>query len=95
MPEKPHHPVPKTNKEVKEMLGLTGYYWKFIPAYGDLVWPLMHLHIKSPFIWKDQHQKAFNMLKDTVMKSTFLVYPDQSKPYTFLQMLQNMLGLLY
>ena len=29
--------VPKTPKKVKQMLGLTGYYHKFIPVYADLV----------------------------------------------------------
>ena len=30
-------PVPKTPREIRQMLGLTGYYCKFIPAYADFV----------------------------------------------------------
>ena len=29
-------PMPKMHKEVRQMLGLTGYFQKFIPAYADL-----------------------------------------------------------
>ena len=35
-----------------------------------------------PFIWTYQCQKAFERLKDTILKSPFLVYPDPNKPYT-------------
>ena len=34
------------------MLGLTGYYYKLIPAFADLVRPLTQLTPKAvPFIW--------------------------------------------
>ena len=40
MPEKlaciPEMPPPKTPKEVKQFLGLIGYYQKFIPRFSDL-----------------------------------------------------------
>ena len=43
LPEKLHSlkkfPVSKIPKEVRQILGLTGYYWKFIPTYASLVWP--------------------------------------------------------
>ena len=35
-----------------------------------------------PFIWMDQCQKAFQTMKDALMKSPVLVYPDPRKPYT-------------
>ena len=73
----------KIPKEVGQMLGLTGYYHKFIPMFADLVWPLMEFtHKTVPFIWTDQCQKAFDTLKDDLMMSPILVYPDQNKPNT-------------
>ena len=40
MPEKlaciQEMPPPKTSKEVKQFLGLLGYYGKFIPKFSDL-----------------------------------------------------------
>ena len=36
-------PPPKTAKEVKQFLGLAGYYWKFVPRFADLSRPLTNL----------------------------------------------------
>ena len=48
-------PVPRTPKEVKKMLDVTGFYQKFISAYTDLVQPLTQLtHKTIPFIRLDQ-----------------------------------------
>ena len=63
------------------MIGLTGYYQKFITSYADLVLPLMQLtHKTIPFIWMDQCQKAFKTMKDVLMKNPILVYPELNKP---------------
>ena len=37
----------KTPKEVKQFLGLIGYYRKFVPRFSDLAQPLMHQQEKS------------------------------------------------
>ena len=33
-------PAPRSSKEVKQFLGLTGYYRKFVPRFADLSRPL-------------------------------------------------------
>ena len=35
-----------------------------------------------PFIWTDQCQKAFQILKGTLIKSPIVVYQDLNRPYT-------------
>ena len=40
-------PGPYTPKEVKQFLGLVGYYRKFIPRYADIVRPLNALTCKD------------------------------------------------
>ena len=66
-------PMPKTSKEAKQMLGLTGYYDKSIPAYAHLIRTLAELMQKRTisFIWIHQCQKVFNLLKEVFMKSQF------------------------
>ena len=45
-------PPPKTPKEVKQFLGLIGYYWKFVPRFSDMARPLNALTRKNvSFEW--------------------------------------------
>ena len=77
-------PRPYTPKEVKQFLGLVGYYRKFIPRYADIARPLNTLtHKDVDFIWTDICQKLFELLKTMVSEEPILVYPDPSKPYIF------------
>ena len=86
MPEKleciKEMPPPKTPKEVKQFLGLTGYYWKFIPRFSDLARPLNTLTRKDvPFEWTPICQESFKLLKTSLMTEPILTYPDPNHPY--------------
>ena len=75
-------PPPKTPKEVKQFLGLIGYYRKFVPRFSDLAWPLNALTRKDvTFEWTPICQESFEMLKTSLMKEPILTYPDPSLPY--------------
>ena len=75
-------PRPYTPKEVKQFLGLVGYYRKFIPQYTDIARPLDALTRKdTECVWTDICQKSFDLLKAMVSEEPILVYPDHSKPY--------------
>ena len=75
-------PHPYTPKEVKQFLGLVGYYRKFISHYADIARPLHALTRKDTiFEWSDICQKSFDLLKTMVSEEPILVYPDPSKPY--------------
>ena len=61
-----HMPVPKNAKEIKQFLGLTGYYGKFVPRFADISRPLTTLTKKDKkFEWTPACQKSFNLLKET------------------------------
>ena len=70
-------PAPTTPKEIKQFLGLVGYYRRFIPR------PMTNLTKQDvPFEWTLQCQATFEMLKDALITSRILKYPDPNKPYT-------------
>ncbi len=63
-------PRPKTKKEVRQFLGLAGYYRRFIPNYSDLTSPLTDLtkkEVPDPVQWMERCQQAF-----THVRSRFL-----------------------
>ena len=78
-----HMPVPNSMKEIKQFLGLTGYYRKFVPRFADIFRPLTTLMKKDmKFKWTPACQKSFELLKETLCGKPVLKYADNSKPYT-------------
>ena len=76
-------PKPRSPKEIKQFLGLTGYYRKFVPRFSDMARPLTKLLAHDcKFEWTKQCDISFQMLKDTLCSAPILRYPDTSKPYT-------------
>ena len=75
-------PAPRTAKEVKQFLGLIGYYRKFVPRFADISRPLTKLMRHNVvFEWTDQCSKAFNHLRELLMEYPILRYPDPKQGY--------------
>ena len=75
-------PAPTSPKEVKQFLGLVGYYRKFVPRFADIARPLTTLTKKDiEFQWTEKCQTSFELLKDTLMKEPILTYPNPKFPY--------------
>ena len=73
---------PKSPEEVKQFLGLIGYYRKFVPRFSDLARPLNALmRMNTEFEWTQQCQDSFELLKASLMMDPILTYPDPSLPY--------------
>ena len=75
-------PAPKTKKEVRTFLGLTGYYRKFIPSYSAIAVPLTDLTKKSAPNWTKECQEAFQKLKDILCSAPVLKSPDFDRQFT-------------
>ena len=76
-------PTPTTPKEIKHFLGLVGYYRKFIPRFVDIARSMTNVTKEDvPFEWTVQCQTSFEMLKEALITSPILKYPDPNKAYT-------------
>ena len=76
-------PAPHNSKEVKQFLGLVGYYRKFVPHFAALSRPLTKLTCKDKvFEWTHECRKAFNTLKESLCDQPILKYADTKKGYT-------------
>ena len=69
--------VPTNKRDVQVLLGMIGYYKRFIPKFSSIGDPLFHLlKIDTPFEWSPACQKAFELLKQALMEEPVLAYPD-------------------
>ena len=70
-------PVPSTQKELRQFLGLASYYRRFVHNFAQLSAPLNRLLDKSrPWLWTEQCGRAFEALKTKLTSAPLLVYPN-------------------
>ena len=75
-------PVPKTQKNVKQFLGLAGYYRWFIDGFSKIASPFNQLLQKDiPFNWTEKQQAAFDILKAKLCEEPLLQRPDFFQPF--------------
>ena len=74
---------PTNVKEVREFLGLAGYYRRFVPNFARVAGPLHSLTKQEvPFHWTGECQQSFDCLKRLLSEPPVLVYPDFTRPFT-------------
>ena len=74
-----HWPTPSNKCEVRSILGLIGYYRKFIPNFSARASPLTKLTRKKvTFQWSSECENAFQDLKDCLIKSPVLAFPNRT-----------------
>lgn len=60
-------PTPRNAKNIKQFLGLAGYYRRFIPSFSKIVRPLTDLLKKDEhFDWQKEQELAFLQLRETL-----------------------------
>lgn len=68
---------PKTAKQVRRFLGMTGWYQRYIQNYSTMAAPLTDLLKKfDRFSWTTEAQNAFEALKTSLTTAPVLVHPD-------------------
>ena len=76
------YPVPKNAKNIKQFLGLAGYYRRFIHQFSKIAKPLTNLLKKEiEFKWTDETQHAFEILRDKLCEKPILIFPNFEQPF--------------
>lgn len=70
-------PIPKNVTNVRQFLGLAGYYRRFIKDFSLIAEPLIKLLKKEEaFIWGPEQQNSFEILKETLCIAPILQFPN-------------------
>ena len=75
---------PRTKKQVRAFLGLTGYYRKFIQNYAEIATPLTDLTKKGnpeKVVWGEAEENAFQRLKAKLVERPILKMSSPSYKY--------------
>jgi len=62
-------------KDIKSFLGFANFYRRFIQNFSHTAKPLNELKGKKEWEWKEEHQQAFNKLKDKITSQPVLSLP--------------------
>ena len=77
-------PSPKNPEEVKVVLGMFGYYRKYIKNYGDVAHPMIKLLKQGvEFEWTDEQERSFQTLKRRLLEPPILGYPCFTLPFMY------------
>jgi hypothetical protein len=74
-------PIPKNITEMREFLGLAGYYRRFIKDYGKTCIPLFDCLKKGEFSWGLDQLITFESIKKTLCTAPVLALPNFNKPF--------------
>jgi hypothetical protein len=70
-------PTPKTIRQLRAMLGHTGYDKKFIKGYAQITTPMEKMLRKdTKYQWNNECQHSLDTLKERMVTATILVFPD-------------------
>lgn len=84
-------PEPRNVKELKSFLGLASYYRKFIKNFATLAYPLNQLlHKDVKYNWSEPTKNSFNELKQKLISSPILTYPNFDKTFIITTDASNM-----
>lgn len=75
--------TPRNVKDVRRLLGLAGFYQKFIKNYSEITVPITDLLKKGrrKFDWTKEAEDAFQKLKEALVSSPILANPDFSQTF--------------
>lgn len=75
--------VPKNARDVRRLLGLIGWYRRFISNFATMTAPISALLKKNvtKFSWSTEAQTAFRKVQEALTSAPVLANPDYAKPF--------------
>ncbi|GKA34581.1 putative reverse transcriptase domain-containing protein [Tanacetum coccineum] len=74
--------APTTPTEVRQFLGLAGYYQRFVEGFSFIAKPLTKLTQKNKkYEWGEEEEEAFQMLNQKLCSAPILALPDGTKDF--------------
>ncbi|GKB19988.1 putative reverse transcriptase domain-containing protein [Tanacetum coccineum] len=74
--------APTTPTEVRQFLGLAGYYWRFIEGFSLISKPLTKLTQKDKkYEWEKEEEEAFQTLKQKLCSAPILALPEGTEDF--------------
>ncbi|GJR77934.1 putative reverse transcriptase domain-containing protein [Tanacetum coccineum] len=73
---------PKTPTEIRQFLGLAGYYRRFIEGFSKIAKPMTKLTQKGiKFDWGEKEENAFQLIKQKLCSAPILALPEGSEGF--------------
>ena len=73
---------PTTKKQLRRFIGMVNFYRDMWSKRSEILAPLASLTSKkAKYIWKEEHQQAFDRMKKKMARETILSYPDFNQPF--------------
>ncbi|GJU64111.1 putative reverse transcriptase domain-containing protein [Tanacetum coccineum] len=73
---------PKTPTEIRQFLGLAGYYRRFIEGFSKIAKSMMKLTQKGiKFDWGEKEENAFQLIKQKLCSAPILALPEGTKDF--------------
>ncbi|GJW15419.1 putative reverse transcriptase domain-containing protein [Tanacetum coccineum] len=73
---------PKSPTEIRQFLGLAGYYIRFIKGFSKIAKPITKITQKKvKFVWSDKQEAAFQTLKQKLCSAPILALPEGSEDF--------------
>ncbi|GKB16525.1 putative reverse transcriptase domain-containing protein [Tanacetum coccineum] len=73
---------PKTPTEIHQLLGLAGYYQRFIEGFSKIARPMTKLTQKSmKFEWGEKEDASFQLLKQKLCSASILALPEGAENF--------------
>ncbi|CAK1582402.1 unnamed protein product [Parnassius mnemosyne] len=77
-----NYPMPRTPKEIKQFLGLVGYYRKFIPNFARITKPFTQCLKKgNKVVINSEYTDCFEKCKNLLTNDPILQYPNFNKEF--------------